>query len=1063
MNHRLRTLVWLALAALLLVAPVTLAAPASAPSPAGLAPFDPYIMQRIEKEGQADFYVVLKVQADLSAAEALPTKEAKGRYVFNALSEVAAKTQGPILALLKTERVEFKSFRIRNMVRVTGDAALLLKLAARPDVAEIIYEYPAIPDVAGKVTAGQAAGTETPEWGIARVGAPAVWALGIIGAGAVVGDLDTGVQWDHPALINAYRGNLGGGTYDHNYNWYDGGVSLIPTDYDSHGTHTMGTMVGDDGTGNQIGMAPGAKWIACPGIGSPNVGTFDCFEWFLAPTDLMGNNPQPDLAPHVINNSWSSSGTNYHPIIQTLTAAGIFYAKSAGNTGSACGTITNPGQWPEVTAAAAFASGDTIASFSSRGPVTIGHDVMVKPDIAAPGVNVRSSIPGSSYGSMQGTSMASPHVAGAVALLVSARPDLAGKVDILQMLLKDTAEPKTSTQCPPYTDIPNDVWGWGILDIEAAVLRAQAMGMGAVQGTVTDADTSAPIADAELVFEDTTTAWPLHDISEADGTYERPLPAATYDVSASHYGYTTASIPGLIVLDAATSTLDIALDPAPVWTVAGQVTEEDTGDPLKAFITFDETPVTVASDASTGLYSAEVAEGTWWMEVRSPGHTGEDRQVDVTSDLTEDFVLTPIENYYMRTGDDCGPAFDWRDASGGTLRNLTDDSYVYVTLPAGEDFTFYGQTYTALYVVSNGIVTFGTANNKWSGPIPDPATPNNGIYAFSTDLDPLSGAQGQIYTDYQEDRYFVIEWYEVEHFPSGSPETFEIILDLDTDKVTIQYHTINNVADATSGVENSTGTEATQYAYADPVLIDDGKVIDFYPMFGTPPPSGGLGTLTGQVTDLDTGAPIGNASVTAVAFTTGEVVDLTADLNGFYTTTVCADWYDLTASAPAYQPTTIERVPVLSDVATVQDIALQHTLADLWLLKTGPMAAQPGDLIAYTVSYGSEGPDTALSGEIVDTLPASVTWISGGTYDPMFHNVTWQLTDLVSGSLGSETLVVQLSDTFTGTQICNSATIAITGLNPPIDLNPDNDTAMACTTMGQTLRVFLPLVMKSYP
>jgi len=932
MHKTLRFVVWLALVALLVVAPVAIAAPTPAPSRPGPAPFDPYILEMIKQDGQADFYVVLKLQADLSAAQDLPTKETKGQYVFDALTEVAAKTQGPILAALKSEKATFKPMWIRNMIKVRGDKALLLEMAARPDVAEIIYEYPATLDV--EPTAGQPAGTDTIEWNITRVGAPDVWAMGITGAGAVIGDLDTGVQWNHPALINQYRGNLGGGVYDHNYNWYDGGMTTVPLDYDTHGSHTMGTIVGSDlpsdplNAPNAIGMAPGAKWIACPGIGSPYVGPFECFQFFLAPTDLQGNNPDPSLAPHVISNSWSSAGTDYHAAIQTLYAAGIFFSKSAGNTGSNCNTITNPGQWPEVTAAAAFANGDTIASFSSRGPVTIGYDKFVKPDIAAPGVNVRSAMPGNGYQSMQGTSMACPHVTGAVALLISANPELAGKIDILQMLLKMNAEPKISTQCTPFVDVPNDVWGWGILDIQAAVVAAQAISMGGIEGTVTDSASSAPIEGAALTFTHTGSGWPLTGTSAADGSYSNALPAGTYDVTANHYGYLPDQNLGVTVSAGSTTTLDIAMDMAPVWTVSGLVDEEGTGTPLEASILFAYTPVTAETDPATGLYSADVAQGTWWMDVRSPGHTREVRQVTVDSDLTEDFTLTPVQNYYMRSGEACGPAFDWIDATGGTPRNLTDDSNVYVALPTGRSFTFYGQSYTGLYVGSNGFVTFGAGSSTWSGPIPNPAAPNNGIYAFSTDLNPANGAQGIVYTQYVDTRYFVIEWHQVQHYPSGDPETFEIVLDLNTNKVTIQYHTISNVADAVSGVENSTGTEATQYAYADPVLIDDGAVVDFYPIFSTPPPTGGPGNLHGTVTDADTGDPIDGATVTALSFTTGVTSTYTTGADGVYSDTLCADWYELTVEATGYYSSTVGQVAVRSGSQTVQDFALQPPPCD---------------------------------------------------------------------------------------------------------------------------------------
>jgi subtilisin family serine protease len=1050
--------IWLMLFAMLTG---TLAAsPVPAPATPGPAPYDPHILEIIEAEGEAEFYVVLKEQAHLSGAADLGSKEARGWFVYDALTEVADRTQGPIISTLAAEGATFQPFWIQNMIRVRGDKDLLLQMAARPDVAEIFFEYEPTLDVRPE---SAAAGIDAIEWNILRVNADDVWGLGITGAGAVVADLDTGVQWDHPALINSYRPQIPGAPGRHDYNWWDGlGGSPVPLDYDSHGTHTMGTMVGDDGGTNQIGVAPGADWIACPGIGSPVVTPIDCFQFFLAPTQLDGSNPRPDLAPHVINNSWSSA-TDYHDIIQVLYAAGIFYAKSAGNEGPGCGTITNPGQWPEVTAAAAFAQGDVIASFSSRGPVTIGHDVVIKPDVAAPGVNVRSSVPGGGYAPYQGTSMASPHVAGTVALLVSAKPELAGQIDILQMILKQSAEPKIDLQCPPNdpSGIPNNVWGYGILDAYAAVLMADSMGLGAIEGEVYDSGTMDPIAEAEIALADASTGWKLYDMADEFGFYDRALPAATYNITATQYGYLPGVVPGVVIEDGVTTTQDIPLDPAPIWTVAGTVTETQTGDPLAATILFEETPVSGLTDPETGAYLLDVAQGTWWMQATSPGHAGEERLVTVDQDLTEDFDLLAIYNYYMKAGEGpCNPVFEWMDASNGTQRCLSDDSFQYVNLPSGRSFQFYGTTYANLYLGSNGLVTFGVGNNKWSGPIPDPATPNNGIYAFSTDLNPASCAQGTIYTDYLDDRYFVIEYDQVQHYPDGNPETFEIILDLDTGKVTIQFQTVSDPSEAVVGVENADGSEATQYAYGDPALITDGVAVDFYPTFGTPPPTGGLGELSGTVADAGSGSPLEGASVVATAFTGGAVVTYTTDLTGTYAADLCADWYTVTASAIGYRSETVGSVPVISGTVTTLDFVLAQQEADLWLTKTGPMTVTQGANLTYTLDFGSYGPDPVPAAQIWDPLSPWVTYVSGGTYSETLHAVYWDLTGIEPGFSDTVDLVVEVSGVYTaGVDICNEADLqAGAGV---VDPDPENNWDSACTLVesGATY-VFLPIVIK---
>ncbi len=924
MNRRmLRFPIWLATVLILIVAPlVAAAAPAAAP-PAALAPYDPYILTVMEAEGEAEFFVVLKVQADLTAAEALLTKEAKGEYVFEALTEVAAKTQGPILGALAAQGADYEPFWIQNMIRVRGDKALLMRMAARPDVSHIFYEYEPILDE-GAASATAAERLEAIEWNILRVNADDVWGLGITGDGAVIADLDTGVDWEHPALVNSYRPQIPGAPGRHDYNWWDGpGGSPEPIDYGDHGTHTMGTIVGDDGGANQIGVAPGADWIACAGLGD-SATAMDCFQFFLAPTKLDGTDPRPDLAPHVISNSWSSA-SDYREIIEVLYAAGIFYAKSAGNEGSACETITKPGQWPEVTATAAFANGDVIAGFSSRGPVTIGHETIIKPDVAAPGVSVRSSLPGGGYGYKSGTSMACPHVTGAVALLISANPELAGQVDVLQKIIKQTAEPKIDLQCPPNdpSGVPNNVWGHGILDTYSAVNAGLAMDFGGIEGTVYDSDTMDPVAEAFIALEDSS-GWNLFDQSEGDGSYGRTLPADTYEITTTHYGYLPGLDSGVVIEDGVITPYDISLDPAPVWTVSGTVLEGMTNDPLAATIVFEETPIIAETDPDTGEYSTGVAQGTWWMHASSPGHASEERQVTVDQDQTQDFSLPAIYNYYMLTSNDmCDPpVFDWLDATGGDELCLSDDSYMYVPLPSGQEFTFYGNTYTWLYVGSNGFVTFGMGWNKWSGPIPDPAMPNNGIYGFSMDLNPASCSQGSIYTDYLDDRYFVIQFDAVEHYPSGNPETFEIILDLQTGLVVIQLLTVSDPSVAVVGVENADGTEATQYAYGDPGLITDLSRVEFYPVFGSPPPTG-PGEVQGIVSDVATSLPIEGAMVSAVASGGGDPFEFTTGPGGDYAGQLCPDTYTMLAEAVGYYPSEEVEVEIFAAETTFQDFVLE--------------------------------------------------------------------------------------------------------------------------------------------
>jgi serine protease AprX len=448
-------------------------------------------------DGPTEFLVYFHRQADLSGAASLPTKEAKGRHVYERLTAVARETQAGVVADLRRLAVRHRAFWISNLVWAVGDLDAVRAVARRPEVARVygVGSGRLEPPVAGPHRMPN--GPDAVEPNLVNVRAPEVWALGYTGQGAVVAGADTGVFWEHAALMEQYRGR-DGVTENHDYNWHDSihnpnpfcpADSPEPCDDDAllgggHGTHTVGTIVGDDGGENQIGMAPGAEWIACRNMnqGLGVIPTYmECMEWFIAPTEVDGDNPDPSKAPHVINNSWGCVEVCPPPALQdTLQAsraAGIFYAVSAGNDGPECSTLQFPlARYPEsFTVGATDHTTDQIADFSSRGPVLGDPDFptgLMKPNISAPGVDVRSAQRDGSYAELSGTSMAGPHVAGLVALLISADPSLAGDIDSLEDIIEQAAVPKTTDQgCGEDgpTDVPNNTYGWGRIDALAAV------------------------------------------------------------------------------------------------------------------------------------------------------------------------------------------------------------------------------------------------------------------------------------------------------------------------------------------------------------------------------------------------------------------------------------------------------------------------------------------------------------------------------------------------------------------------------------------------------------------
>lgn len=448
---------------------------------------DPAILNSINRDGSVEFIIFLADQADLSGADNLSGKDQKATYVFEHLSHTADKTQRWLIDFLESQHVVYRSFWVANMIWVRGPTDLLATLAVRSDVAYLHSN----PKTELRLPVLEAdsylpGATDVIEWNIELVSAPDVWNEGYRGQDTVIGGQDTGYYWSHPALKQQYRG-WDGQNVVHDYNWHDavhsgGGIcgtdSPIPCDDNGHGTHTMGIMVGEADDSLKIGMAPDARWIGCRnmdrGVGTP-ITYSECYQWFIAPTDLNGENPDPTLAPHVINNSWScpvAEGCTEPEILRTVVenvrAAGIVTVHAAGNGGSSCGTIDEPAaNYDASFTVGATTALDTIANFSSRGPAIVGNKANLKPDVVAPGVLINSSLPGGGYGLKSGTSMAAPHVAGLVSLMISADPTLAGDVDTLELFITQTTAPKSGFQecgAIPPQQIPNNEYGYGRID-----------------------------------------------------------------------------------------------------------------------------------------------------------------------------------------------------------------------------------------------------------------------------------------------------------------------------------------------------------------------------------------------------------------------------------------------------------------------------------------------------------------------------------------------------------------------------------------------------------------------
>ena len=459
----------------------------------------PWLESRLNAVGEDSFLVLFddadRLGAAVAAAHAgrLQREHGAGRAVYDALRKRARSSQAEVRDELTKAGIAFRPLYIINGLAVRGNLALAHRLAAHGEVVRIVGD-PVVRGIDIDLLApAPSAPTVGPEWGVTKIEADKVWSLdNRRGEGIVVASADTGVEWTHPAIKGKYRG-WNGATANHNFNWFDSIQDLAaPLDDNNHGTHTTGTMVGDGGSGNQIGVAPGARWIACRnmdhGVGQPST-YIACNQFFLAPYP-HGGDPEldgdPTRAPDIVNNSWTCPlgpppGEGCDPdtlqaSFAALRAAGILAVAAAGNGGSSCSSVAEPPAiYDESFDAGATDISNFLANFSSRGSVTIDGSNRLKPNVAAPGVDVRSSVRLGSYANFSGTSMASPHTAGAAALLWSAKPQVRGLIGITRCLISQSSRPivqmSVSQTCggTGLADRPNNLFGYGLIDAYDAI------------------------------------------------------------------------------------------------------------------------------------------------------------------------------------------------------------------------------------------------------------------------------------------------------------------------------------------------------------------------------------------------------------------------------------------------------------------------------------------------------------------------------------------------------------------------------------------------------------------
>ncbi|MED1108944.1 S8 family peptidase [Bacillus pumilus] len=681
------------------------------------------LMKQFQQDDQVTFLIKMKEQTNtqkvakeaVSKAEKQKLTAAKTQYtkrsaVVSELRATSEKTQEALLTYLQKEQKkkqvkEIHSYYIVNGLAVTGTKEVMEKVAAFPEVDQVLpnetRQIHRPVDLKTKQKK-QMKAVDGVEWNISQVHAPEAWALGYDGTGTVVASIDTGVEWDHPALKEKYRG------FDpahpnkptHEFNWYDATTgSEAPYDDLEHGTHVTGTMVGSEPDGkNQIGVAPGAKWIAVKAFsedGGTDADLLDAGEWILAPKDEAGN-PHPEQAPDVVNNSWGGGpGLDdwYKDVVNAWRAADIFPEFSAGNTDlfnpGGEGSIANPANYQEVFATGATDQDNKLGSFSLQGPSPYG---VMKPDIAAPGVNIRSSIPGKGYeDGWNGTSMAGPHVSAVVALLRQVQSDLS--VEEIEQILINTAKPLTDQQFP---ESPNNGYGAGLVDAREAI-TVLTDGIGMIEGQVTNEDVhldDMKITDQVLPQKDKAVhplkkpanikemkkeknlaassikALPMKaEISvlesgkstytdEATGRYQLPHSAGEFTVKAEAYGFESRT-QTVHISSNETAEANFALQPLKKRTISGTIANETTGEKIKDATVYlvEDAKIKPVKTNESGEFSLKALSGVYTVKVFAKGFKGYSFTADVTEKPVEKAIqLEPFIGFAGEIGYDDGTA-----------------------------------------------------------------------------------------------------------------------------------------------------------------------------------------------------------------------------------------------------------------------------------------------------------------------------------------------------------------------------------------------------------------------
>lgn len=610
------------------------------------------ISKQLQEHNQVDVIIHLKDSTNFQSiyqnVKGKPKAE-RTKHVMETLQNQAQASQKGLKKALtaledKGQATVKKELWINNSIVATVDQEAFDSIKERDDIERIqLDETLQVPEITVEST------PNLPEWGLEKINATQVWGeYGITGENVVVGIMDTGVDGSHEALKHNYRGK----DSNHESSWIDlsGDGYDTPGDGHGHGTHVAGTAVGG-GEGEPIGVAPGAEWIAAKifkDSGSTTTSAIhEAFQWFMAPGG------DPANAPHVVNNSWGNSNTynlEFYDDVQAWISAGIFPLFAAGNDGPGAQTIGSPASFVDSFAVGATDRYDQIASFSSRGPVywenedgeMVSH---IKPDVSAPGHEIYSAWPDGTYNTISGTSMATPHVAGAIALLLSADQDL--NIDEVADVLKNTTRKEAH-----MGELPNTQYGEGIVNIYQAVTEAAFAGT--LEGQLTD-ESGEPLSGSVHLPDLNIT------IDVEDGSFTHKIREGEHDIIVKSFGYIDYETTINIEKDQSTE-VNWQLEQAESYTVTGQIVNGETDEPVPyAFIRVQDTPLnTIRANESGEFTISNLPTGVYDLQVTGSGILGTTETVDVNQNLNLEISVEPN----LESGDQ-----EWRTSNQNFARN----------------------------------------------------------------------------------------------------------------------------------------------------------------------------------------------------------------------------------------------------------------------------------------------------------------------------------------------------------------------------------------------------------